>query len=513
MAIDKVSVRIGPQMYGRFEDLANTVPHVLAEFIDNALQSSRDYRDSLLRVNPDYKLKVQISIFWDETGAKMSERKAIKFLIVDNAGGIAEDRFVDAFEPAKTPQDNTGLNEFGMGLKIAAYWLGNKWEVATKALGEDVTRIVRFDRRLIAENNLEDVDVKEIPTERNLHFTQISIESPTKNVPTEKSLQKIRTELASIYRNTLRTKELELVVNDESLVFTDYEILNAPYYKNPEGESNVWKKDIYLKIGRYKATGFIGLLKNLKSTQNGLVLSRRGRVIVGAEEAARYFPKSIFGSSIGTPRYKRLFGELELEGFSVSFNKNSLQETDDLTALMEEIARSLRNSEFDYLAQADNYRIDKAEKQIKKIVNRHDNAQKANRRPISIQTTSLFGEEDVVEKPSLKPKEEEKNDVVNEFKQPDVYSINGKNYTLEVKFWKQGPKLCWLSAVKPESNNIVCNINIKHEFFKSFGNPSEPIVALLKTLVIARFTAEKDDDSSANAMMKFFNDFISKTKV
>ena len=30
--IDKVSVRIGSQMYGRFEDLPNTVPHVLAEF-------------------------------------------------------------------------------------------------------------------------------------------------------------------------------------------------------------------------------------------------------------------------------------------------------------------------------------------------------------------------------------------------------------------------------------------------------------------------------------------------
>ena len=69
--IDKVSVRIGTQMYGRFEDLPNTVPHVLAEFVDNALQSYRDNREALLALDPEYKLRVQIFIRWDESETRI----------------------------------------------------------------------------------------------------------------------------------------------------------------------------------------------------------------------------------------------------------------------------------------------------------------------------------------------------------------------------------------------------------------------------------------------------------
>lgn len=149
--IDKVSVRIGSQMYGRFEDLPNTVPHVLAEFVDNALQSFRDNREDLLAFDPEYRLRVQIFIRWDENETRISYRKATKFIIEDNAGGIAADRFVNAFEPANAPDDNTGLNEFGMGLKTAACWLGNRWVVETKALGEGVVRTVSFDQNIVTK--------------------------------------------------------------------------------------------------------------------------------------------------------------------------------------------------------------------------------------------------------------------------------------------------------------------------------------------------------------------------
>ena len=259
--IDKVSVRIGSQMYGRFEDLPNTVPHVLAEFVDNALQSFRDKREELLAIDPDYKLRVQIFIHWDENETKMSLRKATRFVIEDNAGGIAANRFVNAFEPANAPDNNTGLNEFGMGLKTAACWLGYKWVVKTKALGEGIARVVSFDQNLVTKNNLEEIDVKNESADAQAHYTRISIENPTKNVPTEKSIQKIKAELASIYRNSLRNQELELFVNNEPLEFTEYPILNAPYYKNMEGPSRLWKKDIDFEFGQYNAKGFIGILK------------------------------------------------------------------------------------------------------------------------------------------------------------------------------------------------------------------------------------------------------------
>ena len=47
-----VSVAIGTSMYGRFKDLPNTPSHVLAEFVDNALQSYRDNKSILESMEP-----------------------------------------------------------------------------------------------------------------------------------------------------------------------------------------------------------------------------------------------------------------------------------------------------------------------------------------------------------------------------------------------------------------------------------------------------------------------------
>lgn len=514
--INKVSVRIGSQMYGRFEDLPNTVPHVLAEFVDNAIQSFRDKKEELKSLDPDYKLIVRIFIHWDETKTKMSERSATMFVIEDNAGGIAANRFVNAFEPAKAPEDNTGLNEFGMGLKTAACWLGYRWKVQTKAIGESVSRTVNFDQEYVTQNDLDDIPVTEEHSNINAHFTKITIESPTKNVPTEKSLERIKTELASIYRNSLRTEELDLFVNNEPLTFTEYPILSAPYYKDIEGPSKIWKKDIDFHFGKYRAKGFIGILKELKNSQNGLVLSRRGRVIIGAEEGERYFPKAIFGSSTGTFRYKRLFGELELEGFAVAFNKNDIQDKDNLETLMDVLRDELRDQDFDILAQADNYRTDKTERQVKKIVSRHDEAPKAKRQTVTINTKSIEERDNARKQQTVlqdAPKEEK---VINEFKQPDLYSINGKTHRLIVKFIDSGSDLCWLGVSKEEPDAIVCNINVKHDFFKVFGEPTDPVIALLKTFVVARYTADNNDctdNDKARAMMALFNEYIKKTKV
>ena len=115
--LQSVKINIGSNMYSRFPDLPNTVPHVLAEFIDNALQSYKDNNNALLDIDNDYKLVVNIDIEWDD-----ETNRATKIVISDNAAGINEHKYESAFMPAKTPENNSGLNEFGMGLKTAALW-------------------------------------------------------------------------------------------------------------------------------------------------------------------------------------------------------------------------------------------------------------------------------------------------------------------------------------------------------------------------------------------------------
>lgn len=513
--IEKVSIRIGPRMYNRFEDLHNTVPHVLAEFIDNALQSFRDNKTQLESLEPGFKPVVNIVILWDENEPKVSARRALKFIIDDNAGGIAAARFKDAFEPSHAPDDRSGLNEFGMGLKTAGCWLGNKWIVRTKALGERYERVVRFDQSEVTKKLLEDADVENIPSDRNAHFTYVEIEESTKNVPAFRSLDKIKAEVASIYRNSLRQGEMAIVINGDSLSFDEYPVLIAPYVNNPDGPAITWKREIHFKFAQYRADGFIAILKDMDNTMNGLILSRRGRVILGAENESRLFPKPLFGATSGTFRYKRLFGELDLDGFDVTFNKNDFQDKDDLEVLFENLAKELKRKDADFFAQADNYRREDRRNMAKSLVKKHDTTSKSKRTPVTINTEELEARRKAETSPSEtsgEPTPEPR--VLYKYEKPDYYQIDGKDHFLKVEFVEEGKDLFWLSNPKDDPDEIICKINAGHDFFDHFKAKSNPaIIALIKTLAVSQYTTLIKRKDSATELIEYFNEYIKKTKL
>lgn len=357
--IPVVDITIGSNMYGRISDLPNTPSHVLAEFVDNALQSYYDNRDQLCQLNPNYRLRIEIDFSWEG-------KNATSITIKDNAGGINAESYANAFKLANTPTNNQGLNEFGMGLKTAALWLGDSWSVKTSALNESVSRTVNFDLNEVISNGLKSLVVVQENEDVNEHYTIVKIEALTNKVPSHNCLTKIKTELSSIYRKFIRLDEVDIIVDGERLEFIETEILCTPSTKNPHGPAIYWRKDIDFTFGKYKAKGFIAILKDIDSTKNGFVLLRRGRVVYGAETDGRYFPKSLSGST-GTFRYKRLFGELELEGFAVSFNKNDLQDKENLEALMEALRSEIHTKDFDLYSQAEDYRLDTRQKSINTI--------------------------------------------------------------------------------------------------------------------------------------------------
>ncbi len=509
--IDSVSIEIGSLLYGRFEDFANSFSHVLAEFIDNALQSARDNIEQLKRLDERYKLRVDIEIEWDIT----EKGTARKIIVKDNAGGIAENRYVYAFQPARTPEDNSGLNEFGMGLKTAACWLGKSWSVTTTAIGEDVERKLIFDLQKVTSNDLATLPVITKSVAEEEHYTVIEIWSPTKNVPSQKSLRNTKKELSSIYRQSLRNNEIEIVVCGESLSFSEYEILYAPFIPHPnhppQGEPIYWKKEIDFKFGKYSAKGFVGILKSINQEQNGFVLLRRGRVVVGAETDGRYFPA--FSGSSGTFRYKRLFGEIELEGFDVSFNKNDIQDKENLEALMEVVRSKIRTPDFDMIAQADNYRVDSTAIKVNKLVKKHNTAPKSKKKPIEV---NVFDIQEIDSKSSnhnadVEQVEERKGNVYGSYS--DNYKIGVENYTVNVVFVDEGNDLFWLDTSEEENNIIKCIVNSKHVFFTHFGQPSEAVVAILKTMAVAKYSAKKHGNDDTMTMIEFFNRLIKQTTI
>lgn len=503
--IDSVSIAIGSSMYGRFEDLPNTPSHVLAEFVDNALQSSIDKRSDLLAIEPDYKLRVTIDIDWEDIG----ESRARTITVRDNAGGIAYDKYLAAFEPAKTPENNTGLNEFGMGLKTAACWLGEKWSVQTKAIHEEEERTLSFELSSVVKEELRTLPVRRVQKDSREHYTIISITNPTKNVPAIRSLGRIKEELASIYRKSLRNNEMELVVCGQPLTYFEPKILCAPFARTPEAEPVFWKKDIDFAFGPYKAKGFIGILRDINQLHNGFVLLRRGRVVMGAETDGRYFPKCLCGS-VGTFRYKRIFGELELDGFEVSFNKNDIQDKENLEALMEALKSEIHTKSFDLYTQAEEYRLDETVKMVKKLVKKHNSSPKTDRQPVAIDTT-LFAETKAVDSLATVTPVTPAISVIDEYE--DKYNINGVSYSLSVQFVTSAPDLFWVDVSQLADNVIKCQINADHVFFKHFGKPTEPVIAMLKSFAIAKFTAKIKGNDTASEMIEYFNEFIKKTKV
>ena len=186
----------------------------MAEFVDNSLQSYLTHREELAGAEEnDQPLAVEIEIDSSEDG---------QIVVRDNAAGIYEHEYQRAFRPTEAPPDATGLSQFGMGMKSAACWFGRKLTVRSKALDEDVERVVTLDIDRILSERQERLPVIERPIQPAAHYTELVLERLYKP-PQGRTLAKIKDHLASIYRVFLRdnvlTIRLKSATSDEHLAY------------------------------------------------------------------------------------------------------------------------------------------------------------------------------------------------------------------------------------------------------------------------------------------------------
>ena len=513
--INAVSIALKPNVYSTFRNLNNTVSNTLGEYVDNAVQSYLNNRELLLSIDSKYRLEVTITVDW--------KQKSI--VIEDNAAGIDADNYERAFEPAHVPIDDTGLNEFGMGMKTASVWLANKWRVYTKALGEPVQRYTEFDLHKVTTEGREELIVTETPMSIERHFTRIELTELSNHAPTSNQMDKIRRHLSSIYRKFLRNGEVVITVNGVKLEAPSFDILNAPYYKNPKGNSILWKKDINFEAGEYKTRGFIAILDKIQNGANGLVLMRRGRVIVGGGDE-RYFPQVIFGSP-GNFRYKRLFGELELEGFEVTFNKNGFRDEEDLYAFMEALRDELRNDGFNFLGQADNYRQRDREqysdiaKNVTKALNKESKPKQLTRL-VQETETKINNQEHIQQSEQLIQQAERLGG------NSESFMLGKELYTLNIELVSENDSDSIYSVTMGdtgskdktlfdaiESKLVTCKINIAHPFFIHYdqfkkGNDYMPIISVFKALTLAELMAPNYGVQSASKFRLLFNQNLMK---
>lgn len=368
MKNNKVSIATKPLVYSAFRYIENKVWNALAEYVDNAVQSFQDHIEVLKTINSNGKLRVEIDINVEQDIITIS----------DNAFGITNENYDRAFELANIPLDRKGLNEFGMGMKVSSIWLSDLWMVETKAYGENEVKTLLFDIHEVTQNQEIELPVSVTHGNLNEHYTLVTLTKLSQNKPRSRQISYVKKHLASIYSKYIRDGILDLVVNDELLEDTQLQCLTAPYYRNPNGEKITWRREINfeapkydengLQIGVYYAKGFIGILEKMStSVDNGILLFRRGRVI-GSSYDEKFRPKILSGEE-GSPRYKRIFGELELEGFDVSFTKSSFQDDDEFATFIEILKGDIdRDKSFDLFGQAQNYTKPKTQADKKKAV-------------------------------------------------------------------------------------------------------------------------------------------------
>lgn len=363
---NKVSIATKPLVYSAFRYIENKVWNALAEYVDNAVQSFKDHIDILSGINPNGKLRVEINI--DEGNDIIT--------ITDNAFGITNENYDRAFELANIPLDRKGLNEFGMGMKVSSIWLSDLWSVQTKAYGESEVKTLVFDIQEVIQNQELELPISIVQGNLTDHYTIVTLTKLSQNKPRTRQIAYVKKHLASIYSKYIRDGILDLVVNDELLEDTQLQCLTAPYYRTPNGENITWRRDINFEVpqydetgqqcGVYYAKGFIGILEKMStSVDNGILLFRRGRVI-GSSYDEKFRPKILSGEE-GSPRYKRIYGELELEGFDVSFTKSSFQDDDEFATFIEILKDDIdRDKSFDLFGQAQNYTKPKTQADKKK---------------------------------------------------------------------------------------------------------------------------------------------------
>ncbi len=324
-------------MYRVFRNIPNSSWNALCEFVDNSIQACLDS-------NADYPFKIDITI----------TNNSIR--IFDNGPGFSENDLNSGLEPARIPKDKNQLNEFGMGMKLAALYFGDRYTIETSN-GNGKIHEIKFDLDEVIENELIEIPVIQ-KTHEGSSFTLLTIDklSVQTKINVELHLNQIISKLSEVYSVFISDKNFTIRINDIPLTVPEVPILIAPWWKNENGPKMHWIYNFEIIHGDFGISGFVALRDPMNSANRGFKLIRRGRVVDGIQNDVK--PHIIFGSP-GSHLSKRLIGNIHLHGFGISFNKAEILNNNELETLWGMLKNELNLCEFPILDQGRNYRIGK----------------------------------------------------------------------------------------------------------------------------------------------------------
>lgn len=340
----EIDIRPASSVYRTYQRLSYKPYYALAEFVDNSTASFLAHRDELILEKGLGNLPYcRIEIQYDH-----SERR---LTIWDSAYGMELEDFTRAIVLDQPPSNRKGRNEFGMGLKTAACWFGNRWTVETTQLGSPNLYRATVDISELAVTRQERIPYITQTVSRDEHWTRITIEDVQQPI-VKRTHERVRTQLSSIYRNDLRSGETEIWYQGERLSYQDPKLLVA--------DNKLWKKDLDFSVPwermetELQVSGWVGIQEVMTRRDSGFVLMRRGRVIIGGPDEG-YRPSSVVGPSNDNV-YGRIVGELNLDDWPVNQAKDGFAWNDGLE---EAFIEQLREQCKDVIRMARTHRVAK----------------------------------------------------------------------------------------------------------------------------------------------------------
>jgi hypothetical protein len=484
--LNNVNIRPGVTILSVLKHLNYKPYYALAEFIDNAIDSFLKNESELRKIEGN-NFKLRVDIEFDTNNKKIT--------IKDNAAGIHSNDYQRAFRTAELPPDNTRLSEFGMGMKSAACWFSNKWQAKTTAINEKAERKVNFDISKIVEDKIQELQIETKEVNSNSHYTLITLFDIEEKMPVRRGLGKVKRHLASIYRDFFRREILDLYINGEKLQHKSPRILNAPYYKTPNEESTNWKQEVEFDFGndhnggQLKAKGFIAIMETMSVRDSGFALFRRGRVIEGSADNDEGFRPPALSGSLGSHRYKRLFGELHLEGFDVSHTKDGFQWDDNMEAFLDLLKEELQSeNSIPILKQADKFRVRESAKNYEKVSQKVvDNTTDKIKEGIGkdVETVISKSTSNNVEAPPLK-------EIAKSYYQKIPLSISNIDYMVhvELSYDETIDELIQVGdhLIQKEDlfyRNIGMRLSLIHPFMIEFAGDDPKVIEPVLRLVVA----------------------------
>lgn len=363
----RVNVSPDMGMYNLLRSQGYDPAFALAEFIDNALHAYQEKCKS--RIKAGDPLRVELK-FYSTSYHDRNLKNGVT--IVDDGPGILKTQLPEAMKPAR-PKHASGLSEFGIGMKAAAVWFADTWELATRPQGQKKQYKLSFDLDVLLASGSDVLEVEEIILPSLKSGTEITLKSLRRPLDANKYTDICDT-LRELYQR-FTTGAVPLMILTASLDGTprdlkfiplvDRQVLSAPIHMMVNkklyavGPEKTWSVPISMIFNGVPIEGHVCLMEKGSYKHNpGLVLFRNGRVISGTTKRPN-IPAGLFGTS-NKYAAQRVYGELHLDGLPVAYTKDKFEIDED--AFIDQLRQNRQIQ--DLIAQAENYRTNGAAERV-----------------------------------------------------------------------------------------------------------------------------------------------------